>query len=232
MTAINFDFRGQMEFIANELMQFEESAGIRAAVERVNEGCFIPYGIDGEGAGLPQNQQSENYFDSEFDHQRRGIRNVYFGVADKETRKVLIKKSRVIDRTYLERDIKDKMRAMDLVAKAQTEFDKPSWTPVFFIVFISAALGIWKSGSTGLFLCALGLFFAFFYRRDQAHKLLWELNQAKDELLIAAENGEEDYRFRPQRFSQSEEMTGERDDSFDALGAAWLRALSRKNRNS
>lgn len=113
MSTTTFEPHNQIDAISRELSQLEERAGISAAVEKVNEGCFFPYGIDGEGDDLPRNQGSENYFDSEFDHRRSGIRDIYFDVADIELRKALITKSRAIDRACVERGVEDKVRATD-----------------------------------------------------------------------------------------------------------------------
>lgn len=228
MNTTAFEFRSQMEVVGKELSQLETSAGIAETVEKVNEGCFFPYGIFGEGDGLPSHQGRENYFDSEFDHRREGIREIYFGVANNEVRKALIRKARVIERTYAERAIEDKLRAEADVAKAQSAFDKPSWKPIILIIATSLIFSVWKEGWAGFSLLIGGLIYAYFYRRDQNHRRKWELNQAKESLATVNEDGEEDRRFRPERFSQSEEMTGERSESLDGLSATYLRAVFRE----
>lgn len=133
----SIEFRQYMEALHQELAQLEARAGISEQAAKIDEGCFFPYGIDGEGDDLPGNQQSENYFDREFDHRRDGVRDLYFQVSDLETRKALIAKVRSIDRHSRERSIEDKAAAIDTVKKAQIAFDNPKWTTPVLIVFES-----------------------------------------------------------------------------------------------
>lgn len=119
-----------------------------------------------------------------------------------------------------------------VVVAAQAAFDKPTWKPVILIVVASVVFSVWKEGWPGFSLLVGGFFFAYFYRRDQIQRLLWDLNQAKYAMAMAREDGEEDIRFRPERFSQCEELTGERNDSLDRISAWHLRAVSRQSENT
>jgi hypothetical protein len=50
----------EIKLAQEELAALEVRAGIASEMEKVQEGCFLPYGIDGEGDHLPQEQQLEN----------------------------------------------------------------------------------------------------------------------------------------------------------------------------
>ena len=231
MSKTSFEFSLHLQKLRESLSELETQVGISEKTAKIAEGCFIPYGIDGEGAHLPRAHRLENYDDTEFDHQREGIRKLYFQVADIVLRRSLIEQSRLIDRTLRERAIVEKARSHDALLLAQRTYENPPWTISILIGLAAVGGSIWKGGWDGVWVALAGVALVYFQRKDAINNLKGELEQAKDMFVFEVKGGDE-WDLRPESFSLQEALTGERDDALDDVSAVYLRALARNRHDS
>jgi hypothetical protein len=222
----SIEFRNHIKRLDDELTALEMRADVAEKATKINEGCFISYGIDGEGDDLPKNQQSENYFDFEFDHRRNGIRDLYFQIPDSALRKALIENVRIKERLLNERAIEDKAAALSELQRAQNSADKSIHVSAILITLVAIGIGIYEGGSKGFSIGAMGALYSYLHQKDLNRRLRVDVEQAKHTFELETESANE-YDVRPEYFSLREALNGERDDSLDRVSARYLRAMIR-----
>lgn len=202
-----------LKHLQEECLALEEEAGISKAMERAREGRFIPLGAIGEEAS------PDEYFADEHDYFRDKARDAYFSVQELALRKKLIAAQRKIDNHVMRSFEADIAAANHAVSIATAKMQNQPWTKAAAIAVGAVAVGDWTFGYVGAIAGAVGGFFLGQGVVSAAKSsAIIEVNQATQELKDARkERGQRS--LWPECFSQSEEITGEREQHLDRESA-------------
>ncbi len=194
--------------LREQLAALEARAGITKDMERAREGNFMPLGIDGEKVSSDEDLADEH------DGLRRRTRQAYFGVADIELRKELIKTDREINKKFDEHSEDDFREANGAVAKAKAASSQQPWGLAAIIAIAAVAIGYKVYDIVGAIAGAVGGFFlAMGTVKNNQTETAAAFEQAEKEL---AELKKSQYvnSLSPEMFNHMEQLTGEEDREF------------------
>lgn len=205
----------ELKPLLEQLHALESQAGIAQKMERAREGNFMPLGIDGEKVS------PDEYFADEHDGTRRRVRKVYFGVADIELRKALIKADREFDKKREQHSEADLREAHAEVAKAKAASKQQAWGWAAVIAVVCVAAGYKVYDTVGAIAGAVGGFFlaqgTVKGKEREASAALEQAEQDLAELKKAQYVGS----LSPETFTHLEQLTGEEDHEFGRQSAHW-----------
>lgn len=185
----------QLKRLAEELDDLERQAAIHEQSERDRESSWWAMG-------------------------RHKIRDAYFSVADLELRRRLISTERKLHEAWLRSCDDDIRKAERNVAKARAASDRPPWEMAALIAGVCVAVGYVGAGLPGTIGGAVvGFFLGQGTIANAKSKARQHLDSAED-LLKEAKADNEELAKRPEYFTVGEELTGERDGSFDPWTAS------------
>lgn len=203
-----FEMDAELKPLRDQLGALELQAEITKEMERAREGNFVPLGIDGE------NVSSDEFFADEHDGVRRRVRSVYFGVADIELRKKLIKVGREISKTLEQHAEVDVREARSEVSKTKAATRQTSWGWPAVIAIVCVAIGYKAYDMVGAIAGAVGGFFlAQSTVKGKEREAAAALEQAQQE-LVDLRKSQYVISLYPEMFSLMEELTGEEDRDF------------------
>jgi hypothetical protein len=206
--------------ISEELDALIEKAGIKQAIDRAEEGAFIPYGALGDDdPTLDSRQNNTLYFDNEFDDRRRKTRDAVFGVGDIELRKQIMSKYIEVERAAQSIDRERVDEAERVFRKAQVEAQKLPWTMAGINAALMVGLGYWVFNIAGAIGGALLGFFLGQGTIDRSRKMnAGAVRIAEADLIDVKKDVAEDVA-RPMTFSVNEQVFGEREQGEDYKSA-------------
>jgi hypothetical protein len=208
----------EQDRLTDQLHELEQRAGIAKDADQARQGPLFPLGAFGK------NVSPEEYFDDQHDYVRRGIRNLYFGVEDLSLRTQLIGAERNLDEAHRGISGEEVRAAERRLAEAEAKADRLPWDLAAVLGAGSVAVGHYMEGIAG---AIAGAVFGFFIGMGAIAKARADaregIAEAKEGLKQALE-AKRDSELRPDFFSISEEVTGERNNEFDHESAAWNRA--------
>lgn len=205
----------QAKRLGEELDALERQAGIHDQAERAREApvfWFNPFDLT--------HQQRAEEQDTHATRIRRKIRDAYFSIADLDLRKRLISTDRKLHEVWLRSCDDDIGEAAQSVAKARAAADRQPWEMAALIAGVCVAVGYVGAGLPGAIGGAVvGFFLGQGTIANAKSKARQHLESAED-LLKEAKADNEELAKRPEYFTVGEELTGERDGSFDPWTAS------------
>ena len=221
--------RSDHETLQERLLQLEEQAGIKERAEKAREGAFIPYGVFDDPELDPDDPtaDNDNYWDHEWDNERRKTRAAYFSVADIALRRELIAARRRIDAGFRKSAYASIQEAeKELTAVERESKSGRAWRAVAMIAATWVILGAVAGRFTRLGLefgailgLAIGYFAAQSTQERERARLEGSVNAARDTVKDAKKEFSVTNQIQPEFFSVEEELSGEKDREFD-LGCA------------
>jgi hypothetical protein len=185
--------------MAEALFSLERQYGIYEKAERIREGRFMP----------DLTETPSEYFDEEHEFVRQGIRRLYFSLPDIDARKKLIAADRALRREWEEWWRLHWLEAEQEHHKAKQKLQTLPWGEAAFIALGFVAVGYWAKQMVGAVGGAVfGSFIAAGYVWNTKSRRQNDLERAQVD-LSDRKAAREEALARKERFSQTEEITGE-----------------------
>jgi hypothetical protein len=201
----------KLKLLQAESLELERQAEIVKAMDRAREGRFMPlYGED---------VSSEEYFADEHDHFRECARDTYFSVSDLELRKRLIATQRKIEAQILRCFEADVLKATQTLNAVKGRAGNEPWGIAAAISAGMVAIGFTLFGLPGAIGGAVAGFFVGQGTVAKAKReVATEISLAVESLDLQKRSLAEQM-LRPESFSISEEVMGERQPELDRESA-------------
>ncbi len=213
-----FNLLGVQDRARARISTLEADLGIREAAQRASEGSFLPVGMTNPEFS------DETASDWEYDDRRRGIRGLYFKVADVEGRKALMAAQVELRRAIDDMHAVRLSKARASLASARRKFAILPWVYGAIVGVMSVYYGQQRYGQAGIVGGGVaGLFLGF-------GASAWTRSEGEGEISLAqsdvtdAEKDIAEFARLPPYFTESEAATGEPDAGFDAQSAMGNRA--------
>jgi hypothetical protein len=203
----------KLKLLQAECLELEREAGIVKAMDRAREGRFMPLGATGEDVS------AEEYFADEHDHFRECARDAYFSVSELELRKRLIATQRDIEAQFRRSFEADVLEATKTLNAAKARSGNEPWGLAAAIAAGMVALGYKFFGLPGAIGGAVAGFFVGQSTVAKAKReVTTEVSLAVESLELTQRSLAEQM-LRPELFSVSEEVMGERQAELDRESA-------------
>jgi len=208
----------ELRRLGAENSALEDEAGISALIAEAREPI--------SGWGMEEASPDE-YFAETHDNTRKKTRDAYFSVQDVSLRKRLIAADRRFDRARKVGFEADYLDAVKLLGIAEERANKKHWGRGATAFLASIGAGAFSYGAIGAVGGAIaGYFFAKWFMEEGAAAEKANVVRLQGDVKM-----EDDLRkevsMNPSYFTESEEITGERDEAFD-LESAWGNYLRSK----
>ena len=199
--------------LLDQCAELEEKAGLAEEVEKAEGGRFFPLGIDGEECS------SDEYFADEHDHFREHIREAYFSVQDADMRMELIAARRRVDAELAQQFEREASTAHQAVTRASKGAENLPWGLAALVSVACVSVGYVAFQLAGAIAGGLAGFFLGQGVIQSAKNKVNSLHRdAQFEFQIATDNLNRS-KLHPELFTRNEQLTGDRDKTFDMQSA-------------